>query len=388
MKILILGSGLMGPAAAYNALKDDAVTEVALCDADPAKLQAAAAMLAKVPGADRLRTITLDLANEAAAAELFAGFSVVLAALPWSASLHAFRAALVAHVPIVDLAIPDDADMVWLKQAALDAQGLILLGCGLEPGLTEIVARRMAAEFEHVEQLHIKCGGVPSVAAGPLGYRIVFGGSQLPLRDSDALAVEQGAARVVARYSAVEPTEFEGLGMLESWHEGMMPWLLDMPEFAAITEGSQKTIRWPGYGEKITMLKTLGFLSATPIEIGGTAIAPKTFLDTLLYPEVRLREDESDITLFRVDLIGTRNGARAHYRVDMVDHMDRVLGFTSMARTTAFTGAIAARMIARGDISAVGLYTSEALIEGPLYDRMIEELAAEDIRFTAQWLPA
>jgi len=36
----------------------------------------------------------------------------------------------------------------------------------------------------------------------------------------------------------------------------------------------------------------------------------------------------------------------------MVDRYDDVLGFTSMARTTAFTGAIVARMIARGDLKA------------------------------------
>lgn len=380
MNVLILGSGLMGPAAAYNAMKDSAVTRVTLCDADAAKL-GAAAMLRGLPGGAKLDTVELDLADEARAAELFGGYDVVVAALPWHASVHAFNAAIRSRVPIVDLAIPDDDAVPELRARAEAAGALILLGCGLEPGLTEIVARRVAAELDNVDELHIKCGGVPETATGPLGYKIVFGGRQLPLRNIPALAVEQGDARLVARYSGVEPTEFDGVGMLESWHEGMMPWLLDMEEFRGISEGSQKTVRWPGYAAKATVLLDLGLLGTEPIDVRGTAITPKEFVDTLLFPQVRLADGEGDITLFRVELIGTRNGERLRHRVDMVDRIDRTLGFTSMARTTAFTGAIAARQIARGEIVGRGLFTAEALVVGPHYDRMIAELADEDIRF-------
>ena len=52
-----------------------------------------------------------------------------------------------------------------------------------------------------------------------------------------------------------------------------------------------------------------------------------------------------------------------------------------MARTTAFTGAILARLIARGELQATGLLTPEQVICGPLFDRLIEELDAVNIRF-------
>jgi saccharopine dehydrogenase-like NADP-dependent oxidoreductase len=381
MKILILGSGLMGPAAAYNAIADPDVDNVTLCDFDRSKLDAAIARLAGLPGGEKLAAVALDLNDHAAAVQLFAGFNVVLAALPWQASALAFRAALDAHVPIVDLAIPEDAEVPELRRAAEESGGLIALGCGLEPGLTEIVARHMAREFDRVDELHIKCGGVPAVPTGPLAYKIVFGGRQLPLRDIDALAVEGGQAHMVKRYSGVEPTTFDGVGECESWHEGMMPWLLEMDEFKEITEGTQKTIRWPGYAAKASVLLELGLLGRKPVEVGAVRVVPKDLVDTLLYPFVKLEEGEHDITLFRVDLVGTRGGKRVAMSADMVDRYDPVHGFTSMARTTAFTGAIIARMIGRGDIKAVGLYTSEALVAGPLYDRLIEELAKEGIVF-------
>jgi saccharopine dehydrogenase-like NADP-dependent oxidoreductase len=65
----------------------------------------------------------------------------------------------------------------------------------------------------------------------------------------------------------------------------------------------------------------------------------------------------------------------------MVDRYDTVLGFTSMARTTAFTGAIVARMIACGDLKARGWLTPEKVVTGPLFDRLVHELAGVNILF-------
>jgi hypothetical protein len=52
-----------------------------------------------------------------------------------------------------------------------------------------------------------------------------------------------------------------------------------------------------------------------------------------------------------------------------------------MARTTSFTGAIVARMIARGDLCVAGALPPEQVITGPLFDSLLAELAAVDVRF-------
>ena len=65
----------------------------------------------------------------------------------------------------------------------------------------------------------------------------------------------------------------------------------------------------------------------------------------------------------------------------MVDRYDEEFGFTSMARTTAMTGAIVARMVARGDIQARGFITPEQVVAGSLFDRLVDELAALNVRF-------
>ena len=381
MKILLLGSGLMGPAAAFNAMSDPEVSQVVVCDLNQQQLDACARKLAGMKGGEKLSTTLLDLRDQAAAARLMAGFDVSIGALPRSASVLAIRAASRASIPHVDLTRPDSSQLPGLRQEVEAAGNLVILACGVEPGLTEIMARYLAEKLDRVDELHIKCGGLPEKPTPPLGYKIVFGGRQLPLREGDALIVKDGQLTPVPRYSGVEPVVFPGVGKCEAWHEGFVPWLMELPALRDLRVGTQKTVRWPGYAAKVTVLKEMGLLSQEPVEVDGVQVAPKKLLDTLLYPRVRLEEGERDITVFRVEVMGGKEGLPRRYKIEMVDRYDEELGFTSMARTTAFTGAIVARMIARGDLKASGILPPERVITGPLFDRLVDELAAADIRF-------
>jgi lysine 6-dehydrogenase len=381
MRILVLGSGLMGPAAAFNAMSDPDVSEVVLCDRDQEQLETALYKLEGLEGAEKLSTVTLDLSDLPAATRLTAGFDSVVGALPHSAVDWGIRAALAAGTPLVDLARPPEAELPDLRREVEAAGALVILGCGVEPGLTEIQARYLAEKLDQVDELHIKCGGIPEHPTPPLGYKIVFGGRHLPLREEDAYVVEDGELKLVPRYSGVETTSFSDVGEVEAWHEGFMPWLMDLEALKGLKVGTQKTCRWPGYAAKVTVLKELGLLSEEPVEVDGVEVSPKSVVDAVLYPSVKLEEGERDVTLFRVEAIGNKDGNRVCLKVEMVDRYDERLGFTSMARTTAFTGAIVARQVARGDLKAKGPFTPEQVITGPLMQRLLEELAALDVHF-------
>jgi len=381
MRILVLGSGLMGPAAAFNAMSDPDVSEVVLCDRDQGQLDIAQRRLRGLEGAEKLSTVALDLSDLPVESSLMAGFDGIVGALPRAIVTLAVRAAVAAGTPLVDLARPLDSELPDLRREVQAAGGLVILGCGVEPGLTEILARYLAEKLDQVDELHIKCGGIPERPTPPLGYKIVFGGRKLPLREEDAYVVEDGELKPVPRYSGVERVFFPGVGEVEAWHEGFMPWLTDLEALKGLKAGTQKTIRWPGYAAKVTVLKELGLLSEEPVEVDGVEVSPKKVVDAVLYPHVKLEEGERDLTLFRVEAIGMRDGRPRRLKVEMVDRYEDRLGFTSMARTTAFTGAIVARMVARGDLKARGLFTPEQVITGPVLDSLLEELAALDVRF-------
>lgn len=381
MNILVLGSGLMGPAAAYNAMSDPDVSRVTMADMSGEQLEAAHAQLAHKTGRSKLTLLLLDLNDWRATVDLMANHDVIIAALPSAIIATGLRAAFSAHKPWVDLSWPPPNQVEKLRHEAEAAGVLIIPGCGVEPGLTEILARRLIEGLDQVDELHIKCGGIPAQPEPPLGYKIVFGGRRLPLRPHDAFMVQDGQLIPVPRYSGVESVHFAGVGEVEAWHEGFVPWLLDLEALHHLKVGTQKTIRWPGFAAKVSVLNEMGLLSDTPIEVEGVPVSPRKLLDTLLYPYVRMGVGDRDLTLLRIDALGLKEGQRVTKSVEMVDRYDETLGFTSMARVTGFTASIVARMVVRGEVQGAGLIPPEQLVIGAAYDRLVTELAAANVHF-------
>jgi lysine 6-dehydrogenase len=380
MHILVLGGGLMGPAAAAEALRDPAASSVTVADISQSSLDACMARIAHEPRAERLRIEVADVRDASAIDRLLERADAVISALPWAVARGVMEAAAQRGAPVIDLARVPDAEWASAQAQLSSARGLVVLGCGVEPGLTEILARHLAEQLDQVDEVHIKCGGVPEHPTGPLGYKIVFGGRSLPLKPGDGYAVENGKLASVPRYSGVEPVAFDGLGGLEAWHEGFMPWLLDLKCMTNLKRGTQKTIRWPGYAAKATFLKEAGLLNAEPIEVDGVRVSPKRVLDAVLGPAVRMSVADRDITLLRVDVVG-RSGERPRaLRAEMVDRHDGV--FTSMARTTAFTASIVARLAAAGRLARPprSPATPEQVVVGAAFDELIAALAASGVR--------
>jgi saccharopine dehydrogenase-like NADP-dependent oxidoreductase len=370
----------MGPAAATEAMTDPSVTQVGLCDANPAQLDRALSDLARRPGAAKIRPACLDLADRAQAVALLRGHDVAVDALPARATPLAVHAALEAGTPLVTLSARGAAAIPDLMHEAERRGGLVVLGCGLEPGLSEILARRLAEQLDRVAELHIQCGGVPERPAPPLGYKIVFGGRELPLRETPALTVEDGRVVSVPRYSGVESVTVPGVGELEAWHEGFATSLLDVPALGGLRVGSQKTLRWPGYAGKVSVLRDLGLLSESPVVVDGSPVIPKHVLDAVLYPRVRLEPGERDLAILRVEAIGERTGQPARVRAEMVDRWTD--GFTAMARTTSFTASVVARMISRGEVVGRGAQRPESIVAGAAVDALLRALVGHGIRVT------
>jgi lysine 6-dehydrogenase len=384
MKILILGSGLMGPAAAYDAMLDPQVSSVVVADVNAELLEACEKKFSDRPGAEKLSTVCLDLADQSAAAKLMGGFDVVISAVPWSAAKLAIRAALQAGRPLVDFSWPISHHEIAAMREEVNARGgFVIFGCGVEPGITEILARYAAEQFDRVDELRICCGGIPEKPTPPLGYKILYGGDRLPFYDTDPFMVKNGRLVTVPRYSGVETVKFPGVrGKLEAWHEGFMPWLLEIPQLKHLKLGTQKTVRYSGYAVKVTVLKELGLLSLNPVNVDGVSVPPKRVVDAVLYPKVKMEAGERDITVVSVEAIGTTNGRRRKCKIEMVDRFDAQTGLTSMARVTAFTASIVARMIGRGDLKARGMLSPEKVVAGKFFTRFIADLAAHNVKFT------
>jgi saccharopine dehydrogenase-like NADP-dependent oxidoreductase len=156
--------------------------------------------------------------------------------------------------------------------------------------------------------------------------------------------------------------------------------MLEIPALQHLRAGTQKTVRWPGYAARVTVLKELGLLGQAPVDVDGVPVVPKRLVDAVLYPRVRLEPGERDLTLLRVEVLGETRGRRLRRVAEMVDRFDAATGLTSMARTTSFTAASVARMIARGTVPDTGLHHPEQVVVGPRFERLLADLAAHAVR--------
>ncbi|HXF62754.1 MAG TPA: saccharopine dehydrogenase NADP-binding domain-containing protein, partial [Caldilineaceae bacterium] len=150
MKVMVIGSGLMGPAAAYNALLDPEVEQVTLADMRVDQLERAQAKLARIADISKLCIRQVDLNDRRAAAAAIAAADVVVAALPNRVIPLGLEAAAVARRPWVDLSRPTRDEIERLGAMMAQAGVPVVWGCGLEPGLTEIMARYLAEKLDQV----------------------------------------------------------------------------------------------------------------------------------------------------------------------------------------------------------------------------------------------
>ena len=82
MKLLVIGSGMMGSAAAFDMARTPQVESVTLADSDVKRAREVAASVNRITGGKKVRAAVLDAANENAAAKLMRGHDAALSAVP------------------------------------------------------------------------------------------------------------------------------------------------------------------------------------------------------------------------------------------------------------------------------------------------------------------
>ena len=373
MRVLVLGCGRMGSAIAMDMVQSDEVSKVVVSDFNERKIKQLIARLKS----DKLSGKRVDIKNQQAAASLMTNFDVVISALPPGINILANKIAIETGVHLVDLSYEEQQ---WELDTPAKEAGITLIpGCGVAPGLTNILAGYGASLMDEVDEIHILCGGIPQSPVPPLGYRIVFSTQTLvDMYRRKSRIVRDGKIVEVDTLSGLERVKFPGLGELEAFYTDGLSTLLHTMK-GRVKNMDEKTARWPGHAEKIKAFRDVGFFGAEPIEVNGVEIVPREVAVSILDKALRLSE-ERDVTVLRVDVSGKRKRNKVEYSFIMIDFFDEERGITSMARTTGYTAAIVGRMVARGDIQERGLVPPEVAITGKRFERLISELADRGIK--------
>ncbi len=371
MRMLVLGGGLMGRAAAYDMCRQPDVEEVVVADIDPGKAEEAAG----VARCEVARPIRLDVRDRDAVLAAMRESDAVLGAVTYAVNLELSKLAIEAGVHWCDMGGNNtvvDAQLELDEQAK--AAGVsIIPDTGLAPGVVSPLAMHGVRRMDTVESVRLRVGGLPQRPKPPLDYLLVFSVQGLINEYVEPCVAIRGGRLVddIEPLVDIEEIEFpEPFGTLEAFNTSGGTSTLPKTLLGIVRELDYKTIRYPGHGRIMRAIFELGLMDSEPIEIGGTRVVPRDVLETLVDRTVPRAAD--DVVLVRVTVDGTKDGRPARATYEMIDYADERTGLTAMMRGTAFPSSIVCLMAARGE-TPPGAVPQELAVDG---DRLIEEILA------------
>ncbi|KKB39115.1 saccharopine dehydrogenase family protein [Bacillus thermotolerans] len=371
MRVLVLGSGLMGKEAARDLVKSKGVEKVTLADYDVKKAEAACHVLQST----KLTPMFVDASDDNQLIPLMKQHDVVINALFYSFNVRVAKAAIRAGVHSVDLGghIGHATDRVLDMSEEAKAAGVTLIpDLGVAPGMINILSGYGAGKLDAADSIKLYVGGIPLRPDPPLEYNHVFSMEGLLDHYTDpCLIIRKGEKQVISALSEVENVHFEKFGPLEAFHTagGTSTLSRSFPNLNCL---EYKTIRYKGHAEKFKLLVDLQLTRADhSVNVKGIDVRPRDVLLKVLEPIVDLK-DKEDVVLLRVKVEGIRAECRASCTYEMVTYKDTKNDVTAMARATANTISVVAQLLGSGVINKRGVYPPEQIVPG---ERYIQEMA-------------
>jgi len=354
MKIVVLGSGLVGAPTALD-LAADHRFEVTVADRD-------AEAFARLGGAKNVATIQVNLADPRTVTKLVRGYDLVLSAVPGFMGYQTLKAVISSGKNVVDIAFfPEDP---FTLQAQAEAAGVTaVIDCGVAPGMSNLLAGHAASLLEETHSILIYVGGLPEIREWPFEYKAVFSPADvLEEYVRPARYIQNGELVIKPALSEPERLEFPGVGTLEAFNTDG---LRTLARTMSAPDMKEKTLRYPGHIEKMAMLRETGFFGSEEIEVGGVRIKPLDVTSRLLFPKWKLQDGESDLTVMKIIVEGRRDRDTLRYTYDLLDRRDPATGVHSMARTTGYTASCAVRLLAEGLFAEKGIIPPEIIGRRP-----------------------
>ena len=392
MKALILGgSGIQGAAVAQDMVREDRVTDVVIAARRKEALEATASWLRN----EKLKTECVDVSDKDSLVKLIkeGEFDVVVSSVPWRVAITPLEASIEAGVNFLDFGLYQnlafDENISKFKENAENIGVTVVPSCGVAPGLTNMLAGYGASKLDEVDKIHIFVGGIPEKPQPPLGYKTVWSLEGVWTEYTGGCRIIRNGKMVdVDAASGLEIIGFPEVGKLQAFYTDGIGTLLHSykePFLKGVQEVYEKTLRWPGHIEKIYTLRECSLLSTEPIKVDGVEISPRNFLTSLLDPKLKLGEDERDMTVLKVEVIGRKEGSEAKHIFYMVDYRDMKTGVLSMARTTGYTGSIVAQLMCEGKVKETGIVMPEELgANEELFGEILREYSKRNIKIKGE----
>jgi lysine 6-dehydrogenase len=355
MRIVVVGGGMQGRVITENLLAREEKPEVTIADLrEPAVVPAGA------------KFTKCDVLDAKQAAAVVKGADAAVLAVPSEISHAALRNLIEAGVPVADVSFTPNPPLDLDKDAKRTG-ACVVVDCGVAPGLSHILVGSAHAELGGLDQARIWVGGMPQNPPKAFHHAVYF-------NPHDLLAEYVRPARARRAAKAIEPAPLDAevktfddkeLGHLEAFLSDGLRSLLD--SFPDVPEMDELTLRWPGHLETMRTLRELGLF-----EQGSIAALANNFGSR--YPE----HAYPDVLLMVVE--ASRGKERRAWR--MIDR--RTKDQSAMSRTTGYTTAAVAMLLARKQFTEPGVHAPERLGRDPkLTKTVVDDLNQRGVSVVA-----
>jgi saccharopine dehydrogenase-like NADP-dependent oxidoreductase len=371
MKIIVLGGGgAMGMVTVRDLAESSEVSEIIIADTNLKRAEE----VAKWAGSKKITLMEVDITDYDDLIDKISNADVIANAAPYHLNFQVTKAAIDVQKPLTDLG---GVYHVTLQQLKLNDKSrktgvTVILGCGVAPGIADILAKYGADKLESVDQVHIRYGEVNlEHARYKWSFRTVLD--------------EYTIGPVVYRQG-----EFKQLSPFSGKHVFRFPEPIgERPCCYALYSGIATLPKTVGKGvnivdcamsyveedeQRIRVLSEMGLTKKEPIRISGVEISPREFLlKCAPPPDTNVR----DVAGVVVEVSGKKDGEKRKYTYSVIHKHHETYGVSALAYLTGTPLSIIAQMLAKGKISRTGVLPVEASINPVLF---FTELSKREIK--------
>lgn len=333
MRIVVFGGGMQGCVIAKNLLDRPEKPQVVVAD-----LRQTANLPAGVESA------IADVTDGAQVAKLVEGAAVAVLAVPSKIAHQALKNLLEAHVAVADVCFTPDPPLD-LDELARKNGSCCVIDCGVAPGLSHLLVGHAYNKLGALDSVKIFVGGMPQAAPPVYKHAVYFNPHDLLSEYTrPARARHEGKDIEPHPLSApVEKFDDNEVGSIESFLSDGLRTLLTSYKDVPFME--ERTLRWPGHLDTMKALNEMGLLDdPTSFHAIAAALAERYPADS--YPD------------FLLMLVEAQKGKeKLSWR--LIDRFHD--GMSAMSRTTAFTTAATAMVLARKQFTEPGVHPPEKL---------------------------
>jgi saccharopine dehydrogenase-like NADP-dependent oxidoreductase len=376
VKVLVVGTGGVGSAAAAVAQKRDFFERMTFADLDEARPQALVERLDD----GRFAAAQVDASDQPSVAALARGHDVVLNATDPRFNMPIFEAAFECRCTYLDMAMSLSGPDVMLGELQLrqharwrEAGLLALVGIGVEPGLSDVFARYAADHlFAQIDEVAVRDGANLAVEGYDFAPTFSIWTTIEECLNPPLLWERERGHFTTEPFSEPEVFDFpEGIGPLECVNVEHEEVVL-VPRWV---DCRRVTFKY-GLGEEfIDVLKTLhklGLDSKEPIRVRGVEVAPRDVVAAALPDPATLGERMHGKTCAGSFVTGTAQDGRPRatylYHVSDNEQTMRDYGSQAVVLQTALNPVVALELLAAGTWSGAGVLGPEAFDAVPFLD--------------------